>query len=199
MEQKRLDRKNLLVIGIVILLIAVAAIVAATQKKELNPTLGTLEADATATPVVTDAPTTEPEATAVPEATDAPEAAADPTAEAAPESTAEPAKAFLVVTVAGAMYEPIPLYQEGRYTIRRGDLVNVIEVTTDSIKMYESSCDNQDCVEQGVVSLENRQKRVLQNMIICLPNEVVLELYTPEEIAQLLLSMVGYTGEETNE
>ena len=69
-------------------------------------------------------------------------------------------------------------------------------MTADSICMHSSSCDNQDCVEQGVVSLENRSKRVLQNMVICLPNQVTLELYTAEEITQLLLSMAGYTGEE---
>ncbi len=208
MEKKSSISKNLLVIVIVVVLIAVVAVVASLQQRQINPTLGTLEADATATPEVTAVPeaTATPEVTAVPEATAAPEeteeAASTEAAEAtaAPETTLEPAKAYLVVTVAGAMYEPIPLYQEGRYTIRRGeDLVNVIEVTTDSIKMHESSCDNQDCVEQGVVSLENRAGRVLQNMIICLPNEVVLELYTPEEVAQLLLSMVGYTGEETAE
>lgn len=187
MEQKRLDKRNLIVLAGVVLLIALVAVIAAMQKRELNPTLGTLTADATATPVVTQAPEAP---TAAPDAVEAP---------AAPETTREPAKAYLVVTVAGAMYEPIPLYQEERYSIRRGDMVNVIEVTPDSIRMHESSCDNQDCVEQGVVSLDNRQKRVLQNMIICLPNEVVLELYTPEEVAQLLLSMVGYTGEEGNE
>ena len=187
MEQKRLDKRNLIVLAGVVLLIALVAVIAAMQKRELNPTLGTLTADATAAPVVTQVPEAP---TAAPDAVEAP---------AAPEATREPAKAYLVVTVAGAMYEPIPLYQEERYSIRRGDMVNVIEVTPDSIRMHESSCDNQDCVEQGVVSLDNRQKRVLQNMIICLPNEVVLELYTPEEVAQLLLSMVGYTGEEGNE
>ena len=209
MEQKKLDRKNLIVLAIVVLAIAVVAVVAATQQRTINPTLGTLEADPTATPVVTDAPvvTDEPAATGTPVVTDAPEAteapadAQEPTAvpEASAETTIAPAQAYLVVTVAGAMYEPIPLYQAGRYTITRGDLVNVIEVGKDSIMMYESSCDNQDCVQQGIVSLENRSQRVLQNMIICLPNEVVLELYTPEEVAQLLLSLVGYTGEETGE
>ena len=178
MEKKSSISRNLLVIIIVVVLIAAAAVVAATQKRELNPTLGTLEADATATPVTE-------------EATELPQATA--------ETEVQPANAYLVVTVAGLMYEPIPLYEEGRYTITRGDLVNTIQVTPDSIMMYESSCDNQDCVEQGVVSLENRSKRVLQNMIICLPNEVVLELYTPEELASLLLSMAGYTGEEGNE
>ena len=199
MEQKRLDKRNLLVLGAVIVLIVIVAVIAATQKRELNPTLGPLEADATAAPVVTEAATAVPETTAAPEATEAPESTEAPASTEEPAAAKEPAQAYLVVSVAGAMYEPIPLYEEGRYTVKRGDLVNTIEVTPDSIKMHASSCDNQDCVEQGVVSLENRSKRVLQNMIICLPNEVVLELYTPEEIAALLLSMAGYTGEEGNE
>ena len=199
MEQKRFDKKNLIVIAALLLLIALVAVAAAVLRPKMNPTLGALEADPTATPVVTDVPAaTEdatPEATAEPEATEVP-AAAKSTAEAV---SAKSAEAYLVVSVAGMMYEPIPLTEEGRYSIRRGDLVNVIEVTPTSIKMHESSCDNQDCVEQGVVSLENRSKRVLQNMIICLPNEVVLELYTTEELAELLLSMVETTGEESNE
>ena len=199
MEQKRFDKKNLLVLGAVIVLIVIVAVIAATQKRELNPTLGPLEADATAAPVVTEAASAVPDTTAAPEANEAPESTEAPASTEEPAAAKEPAQAYLVVSVAGAMYEPIPLYEEGRYTVKRGDLVNTIEVTPDSIKMHASSCDNQDCVEQGVVSLENRSKRVLQNMIICLPNEVVLELYTPEEIAALLLSMAGYTGEEGNE
>ena len=177
MEQKRFDKKNLIVIAALIALIALVAIVAGQLKPKIDPTLGTLAADATAVPAATDAPA----------------------ADAAADTTREPAKAFLVVQVAGQMYEPIPLYEEGRYTVTRGDYVNTIEVTPDSVRMYESSCDNQDCVEQGVVSLDNKDQRVLQNMIICLPNEVVLELYTPEELTALLLEMAGYTGEETDE
>ena len=190
--QKRFDKKNLIVIAALVLLVAAVALTAMLLKPELNPTLGTLAADPTATPVVTEAPS----------ATEAPAADAAATEAPAAETTANEgldslnADAYLVVSVAGMMYEPIPLVEEGRYSIRRGDLVNVIEVTPTSIKMHESSCDNQDCVEQGTVSLENYKQRVLQNMIICLPNEVVLELYTPEEVAQLLRSLVGYTGED---
>ena len=193
--QKRFDKKNLIVIAALVLLVAAVALVAMLLKPELNPTLGTLEADPTATPVVTEAPS----------ATEAPAADAAATEAPAAETTANEgldslnAEAYLVVSVAGMMYEPIPLVEEGRYSIRRGDLVNVIEVTPTSIKMHESSCDNQDCVEQGVVSLENKDTRVLQNMVICLPNEVVLQLYTPEELTALLLEMAGYTGEETDE
>ncbi|MGN1368100.1 MAG: NusG domain II-containing protein [Aristaeellaceae bacterium] len=177
MKQKRL---NLLVALSAVLVIVLVGALSLLPRKELNPTLGALAAD------VTEAPT----ATQVPEATAQTDAAA----------VREPARAYLVVTVQGAMYEPIPLYAAGRYTITQGeDMVNVIEVTEDSMRMLSSTCDNQDCVEQGVVSLDNRDARVLRNMVICLPHEVTLELYTPEEIAQLLLYMAGYTGEEDNE
>ena len=107
------------------------------------------------------------------------------TVDEAAAQTEHPA-AYLLVTVANNVYEPIPMQEPGRYTVRRGDHVNVIEVTADSVWMAESSCDNQDCVYQGVVSLENKSQRVLQNMIICLPNEVMLELYTYEELQQVL-------------
>ena len=186
--QKRFDKKNLIVIVAMVLLVAAVALAAMLLKPELNPTLGALEADPTATPVATEAPAAE-------------ETAAEESAERTEAQSLDTLKAdaYVVVSVAGMMYEPIPLVEEGRYTIRRGDFVNVIEVTPTSVKMYESSCDNQDCVQQGTVSLENYKQRVLQNMIICLPNEVMLELYTTEELAQLLLSMLDYTGEETNE
>ena len=151
MEQKRLDRRNLIVLAVVVVLIAAAAVVALVQRKQLAP--------------VTEADT----------------------------------PAYLVITVAGEMYEPIKLEEPGRYTITRGEMVNVVEVTESSVVMHSSTCDNQDCILQGTVSLENRSSRVLQNMILCLPNEVVLELYTQEEVAALLLEMAGYTGEETNE
>lgn len=111
----------------------------------------------------------------------------------------EDTRAFLVVEVAGEMYEPIELTEDGRYTITRGEMVNVIEVTPTSVVMHSSTCDNQDCVLQGTVSLENRADRVLQNMILCLPNEVILSLYTEAEVAELLLSMAGYTGVDADE
>ena len=123
----------------------------------------------------------------------APLATAAPTQIPAEEATEQPAntssapaQAYLVVTVRDAVYEPIPLVTEGRYTIKRGDHINIVEVTPNSICMAESSCDNQDCVLQGVVDLENRSGRVLQNMILCLPNEVMLELYTYEELKTAL-------------
>lgn len=150
--------------------------------------------EASEVPETADAPVDEPAAvTDEVEASEDPVATEEPAEEsaAATEAAQEPAKAYLVVTAAGAVYEPIPLAQTGRITLRRGDLVNVIEVTPTSIRMAESTCDNQDCVEQGEVTLDNKHKRVLQNMIICLPNDVALELYTYEE---LLVVMEGWLG-----
>lgn len=175
MEQKRFSKRNLLVGLAVILVIVLVALLAVFQKKEINPTLGELSADPTTAPIAEETPEVS--------ATEAPVV-----------------RAYLVVTVGGAMYEPIPLYENGFYTVRQGeDMINVIEVTPDSVRMRSSTCDNQDCVEQGVVSLENREKRVLRNMVICLPNQVSLELYTPEEIMQLMQSMAGNDGEEKHE
>ena len=132
MEQKRFDKKNLVVIAALVVLIGAVALVAALLRPKLAP-------------------------------------------------VQEGTKAYLVVTVAGGTYEPIPLTEEGRYTITRGEMVNVIAVTPDSVWMHSSTCDGQDCVQQGVVSLANRNDRVLQNMVLCLPNEVILELLTEEE------------------
>ena len=103
---------------------------------------------------------------------------------AAPAATETPAvSAYLVVTVQGMMYEPLPLAGEGSFTIKQDEnTTNTIHVTPDSVWMEHSTCDNQDCVDQGTVSLDNMSTRVLSNMIICLPNEVVLELYTPETL-----------------
>lgn len=137
MEQKRFDKKNLIVVAVVIAVIAAVGVLAFLQRKDL------------AVPVT------------------------------------EETKAYLVLDVAGVTYKPVLLEEDGRYTITRGDMVNVISATPDSICMHSSTCDNQDCVLQGTVSLQNRADRVLQNVIVCLPNEVVLYLYTEEEVREL--------------
>ena len=107
----------------------------------------------------------------------------DVPATASPAAESEPVQAYLVVSVGGMLYEPLPLAGEGSFTIKQDEnTTNTIHVTPSSIWMEHSTCDNQDCVDQGIVSLDNISTRVLGNMIICLPNEVVLELYTPETL-----------------
>lgn len=169
--------KNALTLVLIIALIALVALASQLIPRSITPnagSLGTAEPIATNAPAATEVPTADPNATEVP-----------------------PAEAYLVVTVKGMIYEPIPLYQAGRYTVRQGDMVNVIEVTRNSVCMAESTCDNQDCVEQGVVSLDNINERVLHNAVICLPNQVTLELYDEWTLANMLVTMFGEaeTGE----
>ena len=91
-------------------------------------------------------------------------------------------EAYLVVTVGDVRYRPLPLLREATYALRQeGGRENVFHVTRDSVYMQSASCDNQNCIHQGMATLGNMDTRVLGGMIICLPNRVVLELLTPEE------------------
>lgn len=93
-----------------------------------------------------------------------------------------PAQAYLSVQIDKIVYDPIPLLEENLLELVQPDgKRNVIAFTPQGILMHSANCDNQDCVRQGEVTLNNRGKRVLSNMIICLPNRVVLSLLTPEE------------------
>lgn len=104
-----------------------------------------------------------------------------------PSASAEPA-AYLLAAVGSVQYASVPLTGEGDHTIRQqgGEVENIVHVTVDSIAMASSSCDNQDCVQQGTVTLDNRNSRLLGNMIICLPNQVMLELITAEEALEMM-------------
>lgn len=147
----------------------------------------TQEPAATPEATATQQPAAAPEATAAAEATATPEAAATEQPQVTPIVAASQTKAYLLVTVGGVVYRPLPLTEEGEYTLtQENGAQNVIHVTADSVNMQSSTCDNQDCVMQGTVSLENMEDRLLGNMIVCLPNQVTLELYTAEEMTRLL-------------
>ena len=64
--------------------------------------------------------------------------------------------------------------------------VNVIHVSSEGVYMESSTCENQDCVEEGIVTFENLNTRILGWYIICLPNGVTLALYSVEEVAAML-------------
>ncbi|MBE5768765.1 MAG: hypothetical protein E7333_04130 [Clostridiales bacterium] len=111
-----------------------------------------------------------------------------------PEGTQEEIAAAngYVYILAGEEARWIPLPDEP-YNIRltmtdaQGEqTVNVITLTKDSAVMSYSTCDNQDCVQQGVVTLDNKGTRPLGNMIICLPQNVGVELYSTQEVLDML-------------
>ena len=147
--------------------------------------------------------TAEPEAqiTAEPEETKT-VAETEKTVEGEPEATeqpfllqvtdSDPATAYVLVRMQNAA-GLLPLPQEGEYTrtIRQTmpdgtEAVNVLHLTTNGFRMEESNCEGHDCINEGEVTLENREERVLWNMVICLPHKLSAELITREEALQML-------------
>ena len=114
--------------------------------------------------------------------------------EAAPEATISPspAKGYVLVTTATQSgWLPLPEEGEASFPLRQTlpdgtEAVNVIHLTPDGVYMEDATCANHDCMGQGVVTLENREERILGNMIICLPNQVTLQLFTPEEVLEMV-------------
>jgi hypothetical protein len=101
-----------------------------------------------------------------------------------------PAEAYLLMTTGKGTYAPIPLNEENAFSVTQEDgSVNVVHVGKNSFYMESSNCENQNCVQQGEVTLDNREERILFNMIICLPHNLRLELLTPEEARETLLQM----------
>lgn len=104
----------------------------------------------------------------------------------------DPSVAYVLVRMPEAI-GLLPLPVEGEYTrtIRQvmadgTEAINVLHLTANGVWMEESNCEGHDCILEGEVTLENREERVLWNMIICLPHQLSLELITREEAVQLI-------------
>ena len=104
----------------------------------------------------------------------------------------DPSIAYVLVR----MPDPIgllPLPVEGEYTrtIRQtmadgSEAINVLHLTPSGFWMEDANCEGHDCINEGEVTLENREERVLWNMVICLPHQLSLELITREEALQMI-------------
>ena len=101
------------------------------------------------------------------------------TPEKAPEKAPE-AEAYLYIIVNGRISGIYAVGEEGDVTVDQGDgKVNVIHMTEKGFYMASSTCDNQLCVHQGEVTIDNYQQRILGASVLCLPNNVDLELVVP--------------------
>ena len=99
--------------------------------------------------------------------------------EKAPEKTPE-AEAYLYIIVNGRISGIYAVGEEGDVTVDQGDgKVNVIHMTEKGFYMASSTCDNQLCVHQGEVTVDNYRQRILGASVLCLPNNVDLELVVP--------------------
>ena len=106
------------------------------------------------------------------------------------EEKAQPAGYVLVNAAGLAGWLPLPAEGEESFPIPQTlpdgtETLNVLHLTSEGMWMEDATCEGHDCIEQGEVTFENRYERILGNMIICLPNQLVLELYTAEEYAAM--------------
>lgn len=91
---------------------------------------------------------------------------------------------YMRVTVGGVTFDPFVLEEEKDFSIQQGEtMLNIVSLSPEGFHMAYSTCNNQDCVLQGEVTPENMRARLLGNAVVCLPNQVVVELLRPEEVA----------------
>lgn len=144
--------------------------------------------DATAAPAETQAPgdTEAPAETAAPAATEAPaETKALKQADVAgpmPAPQTGEVRGYVVITVGNRQYgDPIPMDRDKVITIRQSDgKENKVHITPEKVYMEHSTCENQDCVGQGEITLDNYRTRILSTYVICLPNAVTIEMVPVE-------------------
>lgn len=88
----------------------------------------------------------------------------------------------VVIRVGNEEYARVPLSQLQTLTVRQENgAVNVVEVSERGMRMVSSTCDNQICVHQGWVTLDNWEMKPQQQFVSCLPNQVMLELVEAAE------------------
>ena len=190
-----MKNKNVIIIAVVgVLILAVLGMAQLFSKPavipgDAAPTLAVNPAAATETVAPTSEPTAMPMATEdVASPTDLPSDATEDTPSTDPVSITP--NAYVLVTVNGVTYQPIPLSTEGDFTITQKDTgrENVVHVSPNGVYMKASTCQGNDCVKQGEVTIDNKDTRILGNAIVCLPNQVILEVYTTQELIDAILA-----------
>ena len=202
-----LKRKDALLIAAVLLiaaaLLGVSRLMPKTtiEDKTADVTLAPdaieyIEATAAPTAEPTDEPTEAPTAEPTAEPTEVPvtEVTAEPTE--APKQEAGPmmvgpmpapqtqeVRGHVLITVGNRQYgDPIPMDREKIITVKQENgQINKVHITPNGAWMEYSTCDNQDCVGQGHITLDNYKTRILSTFVICLPNNVTVEMVPVEE------------------
>ena len=177
-------KKDAAIIGVVLLL---AVALFAVSKMMPKTDLSTKTADVTLAPDAVEYLDETPE----PQPTEAPEITAEPTA--APESAnmvgpvmpkqTDKVRGYVVITVAGRQYgDPIPMDRDKIITIKQDNgEINKIHITPEYVVMESSTCENQDCIGEGEVNVNTYKDRILSTYIICLPNQVTIEMVPADE------------------
>lgn len=169
-------RKDALIIAAVLLIAALMLLAARAMPKT---DLSTKTADATLAPDAVEYldATPEPDVTAAPETAE-PASVAGPM----PPAQTEKVRGYVLLTVGGRQYgDPIPMDRDKIITLRQEDgKINKVHITPEKVYMESSTCENQDCVHQGEIHIDTYQDRLLGTFVICLPNNVTIEMVPAE-------------------
>lgn len=150
------------------------------EAQTAEPTQAPTEAPAEATAEPTEAPTAEP--TQAP--TEAPKQEEGPAMVGPmPAPQTQAVRGHVIITVGNRQYgDPIPMDREKIITVKQeSGQINKVHITPDGAWMEYSTCDNQDCVGQGHITMDNYKTRILSTFVICLPNNVTVEMVPAEE------------------
>lgn len=179
-------RKDIWVIAAVL---AAAALLLLASRLMPRADISDRTADATLAPDAVEYldVTPKPDQTQAPQITDAPQAAQDPAAQGAamgpmPAAQTQEVRGHVVITVRGRQYgDPIPMDRDKIITIKQDNgEINKVHITPQKVYMESSTCENQDCVGQGEIDVDTYTSRILGTYIICLPNDVTVELIVQE-------------------
>lgn len=86
------------------------------------------------------------------------------------------------ILVGSYVYKEVSLDEDQIVEINQGnDVINHVEIKDGAIYMQDSTCPDQQCVYQGEITAENYEDRPLRNWIVCLPNQVTVELVLEDE------------------
>lgn len=186
-----LKRKDVLLIAAV-LVIAVALL--GVSRLMPKTTLTDKTADVTlapdaieyieATVAPTEAPTAEPTDAPTQAPTEAPKQEEGPAMVGPmPAPQTQAVRGHVIITVGNRQYgDPIPMDREKIITVKQeSGQINKVHITPDGAWMEYSTCDNQDCVGQGHITMDNYKTRILSTFVICLPNNVTVEMVPAEE------------------
>jgi len=79
------------------------------------------------------------------------------------------------------VYRKAAIDEDQNIVIKGNDHFNEIIINDNKVKMKSADCKNQDCVNQRAMTAENIEQRILQNWIICLPNQISIEFIKSKE------------------
>lgn len=89
---------------------------------------------------------------------------------------------YVDIYVNEQLYEVAPLNEDTVVTIDQGNgKVNYVEIKDGQVFMADSTCHDHLCITQGAMDPENYLDRPMLNWIICLPNQVTVQLRVDEE------------------